>query len=176
MRTRFTTAILLAVFAVPCAEAAPQPLLNKTVTFSFTNDQVLREASGRTFNSQASFTYIDYISSAGHIFQRSSRSTGNQTKSSDKDPDKARVGRGEVHTNRFEGNNLVIMNSYPEGAVRMVVSFDASFSTCSVDVLLARQGGGKIMRRGLDGVLREIVSYNIGNKSCSIRDGNPFGN
>jgi hypothetical protein len=99
---------------------------------------------------------------------------GQRSRSADKDPDTARRASGEVHTNRFEGNKLVIVNSYPEGAVRMIVSFDPSFSTCSVDVLLARQTGGTIKRRGLDGVVREIVSYNIGNRSCSIREGNPF--
>ena len=90
--------------------------------------------------------------------------------------DKAREAGGEVHTNRFEGNKLVIMNSYAEGAVRMVVSFDPAFSTCTVDVVLGKESGGTIKRRGLDGVIREIVSYDVTNKTCTIRDGNPFAN
>ena len=158
------------------ARAAPRQLLNKTITFSFTNHQTLREASGRTFQSQPSFNYIDYVSNAGRIFQRSSRSSGGQSRSGDKSPDVARKGGGEVHTNRFEGDKLVIINSYPEGAVRMVVSFDATFSTCTVEVMLAKEGGGSIKRRGLDGIIREIVTYNITDKTCAIREGNQFAN
>jgi hypothetical protein len=66
------------------------------------------------------------------------------------------------------------MNGYAEGAVRMAVSFDPTFSTCTVDVVLGKQSGGTIRRRGLDGVMHEIRSYNISNKTCAIRDGNPF--
>jgi hypothetical protein len=175
-RSCFSIGLLLLMTEFSCAQAAPQQLLNKTIEFSFTNDETLREPGGRTFNARPSFHYIDYVSSAGRIFQRSSRSTGKQSRTADKDPDKPRLAGGEVHTNRFEGKKLVIMNSYAKGAVRMVVSFDPSFSTCSVDVLLGKESGGTIKRRGLDGVTREILSSNITNKSCTIRDGNPFAN
>jgi hypothetical protein len=170
-RSRFPIGLLFVVTGLSCAQAAPQQLLNKTIEFSFTNQETLREPGGRTFNAQPSFHYIDYVSSAGRIFQRSSRSAGNQSKIADKP---RLAGGGGVHTNRFEDNKLVIMNSYAEGAVRMVVSFDPAFSTCSVDVLLGKESGGTIKRRGLDGLMREILSYNITNKNCTIREGNPF--
>lgn len=99
------------------AQAAPQQLLNKTIEYSFTNHETLREPGGRTFSAQPSFHYTDYVSSAGRIFQRSSRSAGNQTRTADK----PRLAGGAVHTNRYEGNKLVIMNSYAEGAARIVV-------------------------------------------------------
>jgi len=175
-RSCFSIGLLFLVTDFSCAQAAPQQLLTKTIEFSFTNHETLRDPDGRTFNAQPSFHYIDYVSSAGRIFQRSSRSSGNLSRTRDKEPDQPRLGGGEVHTNRFEGNKLVIMNSYAEGAVRMIISFDPSFSTCSVDVLLGKESGGTIKRRGLDGVMREILSSNITDKSCTIRDGNPFGN
>ena len=173
-RSCFPIGLLIFTTGISCAYAAPQQLLNKTIVFSFTNNQILRDPDGNTHHSQASFNYIDYVSSAGRIFQRSSRSSGRLTRGADKEPDKPREGGGEVHTNRFEGHKLVIMNSYAEGAVRMVVSFDPAFSTCSIDVILGKQSGGAIKRRGLDGVMREILSYDIVNKSCTVRDGNPF--
>lgn len=173
-RICFSIALLILVSGVACAQVAPSGLLNKTITFSFTNNVTLREPEGRTVNRQASISYTDYVSSAGRIFQRSSRSVGRRSRSADKEPDKARQAGGEVHTNRFEGNKLVIMNSYAEGAVRMVVSFDPAFSTCTVDVMLGKEGGGTIKRRGLDGVIREILTYDVTNKTCTIRDGNPF--
>jgi hypothetical protein len=166
--------LLMLVSSLACAHAAPQQLLNKTIVFSFTNNETLREPDGRVINRQPSFSYTDYVSSTGRIFQRSSRSAGRQSKTADKEPDKPRLGGGEIHTNRFEGDKLVIVNGYAEGAVRMVVSFDPIFSTCTVNVVLGKQGGGTIRRRGLDGVMREILSYNISNQSCAIRDGNPF--
>jgi len=174
--SRITIALLILVSGVACVEAAPPQLLGKTITFSFTNNQTLREPGGRTFNTQASFQYIDYISSAGRIFQRSSRSAGSRSRTGDKLPDQPRLGGGEVHTNRFEGSKLVIMNSYAEGAVRMVVSFDPAFSTCTVEVVLGREKGGTIKRRGLNGVMHEILTYDITNQSCTVRDGNPFAN
>src|SRR5215475_9103162 len=173
-RSCFPIAVLMLVSGLSCAQAAPQQLLNKTVVFSFTNNETLREPDGRVISRQPSFSYTDYISSTGRIFQRSSRSGGRQTRTADKEPDKPRLGGGEVHTNSFEGNKLVIMNGYAEGAVRMVVSFDPTFSTCTVDVVLGKQSGGAVRRRGLDGVVREILTYNITNQSCTIHDGNPF--
>jgi hypothetical protein len=166
--------LLVLASGLSCAQAAPQQLLNKTIAFSFTNNEMLREPDGRIVNRAPSFSYIDYVSSTGRIFQRSSRSAGRQSRTADKEPDKPRLGGGEIHTNRFEGNKLVITNGYAEGAVRMVVSFDPAFSTCTVDVVLGKQSGGTVKRRGLDGVVREILSYDITNKNCTIRDGNPF--
>jgi hypothetical protein len=173
---RFLFGLLIFLIAPSCAQAAPEQLLNKTIVFSFTNNETLREPDGRTINRQPSFSYTDYVSSTGRIFQRSSRSAGRQSRTRDKEPDKPRLGGGEIHTNRFEGNKLVIMNGYAAGAVRMVVSFDPNFTTCTVDVVLGKEGGGTIKRRGLDGVMREILSYDITNKSCAIREGNPFAN
>lgn len=170
----FPIGLLILVSGLSCARAAPQQLLNKTIVFSFTNNETLRASDGRIVNRQPSFSYTDYISSTGRIFQRSTRSAGRRSRSADKEPDKPRLGGGEIHTNRFEGNKLVIVNGYAEGAVRMVVSFDPTFSTCTVDVVLGKQSGATIRRRGLDGVMREILSYNISNQSCAIRDGNPF--
>ena len=172
----FPIAVLVFASGLSYARAAPQQLLNKTIVFSFTNSETLREPDGRVISRQPSFSYTDYISSTGRIFQRSTRSAGRQSRTAEKEPDKPRLGGGEVHTNSFEGNKLVIMNGYAEGAVRMVVSFDPTFSTCTVDVVLGKQGGGTIRRRGLDGVMREILSYNITNQSCAIRDGNAFAN
>jgi hypothetical protein len=175
-RSCFPTAVLMLMGSLSYAQAAPQQLLNKTIVFSFTNSGTLREPDGRIISRQRAFSYTDYISSTGRIFQRTSRLDGRRSRTADNEPDKPRLAGGEVHTNRFEGNKLVIMNSYAEGAVRMVVSFDSAFSTCTVDVVLGKQGGGTIRRRGLDGVMREILSSNITNQSCAIRDGNAFAN
>jgi hypothetical protein len=38
--------------------------------------------------------------------------------------------------------------------MRAVVSFDASYSSCSVNITLGKENGAVIRRRGLDGVVR----------------------
>jgi hypothetical protein len=62
----------------------------------------IREPDGRIVNRQPSFSYTDYVSSTGRILQRSSRSAGRRSRSADKEPDKPRLGGGEIHTNRLK--------------------------------------------------------------------------
>ena len=63
--------------------------------------------------------------------------------------------------------------AFAAGAARVTVSFDSSFTSCSMDVIIGRLDGN-LQRKGLDGVMYQIQSIQVGSKSCSIRDGNVF--
>jgi hypothetical protein len=55
----------------------------------------------------------------------------------------------------------------------MVATFDASYSSCNVDLTYGREAGG-MRRQGVNGVMYTIDSISVSGQSCSIREGNPF--
>jgi hypothetical protein len=168
-----------AAFGVVCsntaAAQAPRQLYNKTVAFSYTTQNLMRDADGKTHSGQTGISYTFYISSAGRIFERSSRSpAGGASQGGQFGPDSgAKSKTGETHSVRFEGNKLVSLRGFVTGASRTVVSFDAAFSSCTVSVQQGREGG-VFKRKGTDGVLREFLSITVSGETCSVREGNPF--
>jgi hypothetical protein len=174
--------ILLAfVFAgIEGARAAPPQLLNKTVSIGWTTQSTVRDPSVAEHPGGSSISYIVYISTAGRLFERSSRSNGKRVGTSDSDPSARQNRIGEARGLRFEGNNLVANRDYSgaggSGAMRAVVSFDASYSSCSVNVTHGKANGATLKRKGQDGVVREMLSISVTSTSCSIRDGNTFAN
>ena len=60
------------------------------------------------------------------------------------------------------------------GARQYRATFDAGFSSCSLQVLDAKAGGANIKRKGPDGAMYEITSVSTGSPSCSIQGGNAF--
>jgi hypothetical protein len=62
------------------------------------------------------------------------------------------------------------------GAYQSIVSFDAGYTSCSVDNVLGRAGGGPVTRRLKNGAVIEIIRSEFSGKSCAIRDGNAIAN
>jgi hypothetical protein len=163
------------VGSTTAAAQAPRQLYNKTVAFSYMTQSMQRDADGRTRGVQAGISYTFYISSAGRIFERSSRSPGGGASQSGQfGPDSAAKSKtGEAHNVHFEGNKLVSLRGFVSGASRTVVSFDGSFSSCTVSVQQGKEGG-VIKRKGTDGVVREYLSITVSGETCAVREGNPF--
>ncbi|MCW5702360.1 MAG: hypothetical protein AB7I42_08340 [Bradyrhizobium sp.] len=170
------TIVLGITFGGTASAQAPRQLHNKTVAFSFTSSSVQRSPDGKTRDVQTGINYLFYISSAGRIFERSSRSPGRgKSQTGQFGPDSSSVTRsGEAHNVHFEGNRLVSLRAFVNGASRMVVSFDQNYSSCTVSVQIAREDGGVIKRKGTDGIVREYLSIVTSDETCSIREGNPF--
>ncbi len=168
----FAGAAFIPLFAAARTEV-PQQLHNKTVQLTWTASVVERSTDGQTLRPQLGVSWTVYVSSAGRLFVRASRSTGQQSGHSDMAPGATTTRAGERAAVRFEGSKLVGNIAYSLGAVNFVASFDASFSGCTVRVTYGREGD-HIKRRGLDGVTREIESITTSSESCSLRDGNPF--
>ncbi len=175
-------ATIIAGFALVCcgpaAAQAPRQLYNKTVAFSFTSNSVQRSPNGQTRDVHTAINYTFYISSAGRIFERSSRSPDRGASQTGQfGPDSGPTSKtGEAHNVHFEGNKLVSLRAFVTGASRMVVSFDPSFASCTVSVQNAKENGGVIKRKGTDGVVREFLSITTSGETCSVREGNPFAN
>jgi hypothetical protein len=177
----FFPVMLVCIFAgINSSHAAPAQLYNKTVSVGWSVQSMVREPDGKERGITANISYVVYISSAGRLFERSTRSDGRRMKSGDNEPGAAQARGGEARGLHFEGNSLVANRGYSggggSGAMRAVVSFDASYSSCSVNVTHGKEGGSAIRRKGLDGVVREFLSMKVANTSCSVRDGNAFAN
>jgi len=175
-RVSWSTLFLgLLVSSSESVHAAPQQVLNKTISWSYTVQSTLRDLDGKTRSVQAGINYTVYVSSAGRFFERSSRSSGGKTQGGDQGVGATQNGIGEARDIHFEGNKLVSLRGYATGAARTIVSFDSSFSSCTVDLIVGRENG-VIRRKGIDGVTREILSSSMSGQSCSIRQGNAFAN
>ncbi|MEI9924364.1 MAG: hypothetical protein WDN50_13280 [Bradyrhizobium sp.] len=175
---RRTFLLLLGYFAgINMCCAAPAQLYNKTITITWLSETVQRDPDGTVHPGQTHIAYIIYVSSAGRLFERSSRGSGRRLGTSDNSPGTGSTRNGEARGLRFEGNRLVINRSYSggggAGAVRAEVDFDGSFSSCTVNVTVGKEGG-VVKRKGLDGVVREMLSIKTTNTNCSIREGNAF--
>jgi hypothetical protein len=166
---------LLLVSSVESVHAAPQQLLNKTISWSYTVQSMQRDPDGKTRGVQTGINYTVYVSGAGRLFERSSRSAGGKTQGGDQEVGARQTKIGEARDIHFEGNKLVSVRGYVTGAARTIVSFDPNFSSCTVDLLMGRENG-LIKRKMIDGVTREILSSSMSGQSCSIRQGNAFAN
>jgi hypothetical protein len=170
---RFFSAVLLGCvtplsFAASEAIAAPMQLYNKSITVSWSEQTSQRGPDGvitPTVNTER----IVYVSSAGRVFVRGKRSSPGGGSKGEHGPGEG----GSQGVLNFQGNQLVGHAAYHGFARRVVVSFDAGFSSCSTSVVYGKSGGSRTWK-GFDGVVRELLSIGVSAASCSIREGNPF--
>jgi len=173
---RLVLALLIStVMSSQAASAAPAQLLNKTIQLSWSTEVTQRGPDGQVVRPRIDTSRTIYVSNAGRLFDRASRENQKLRlkKAGDYTPDATKNTAGEARGLRFSGNTLVGNVGFAQGAVQFTVSFDASFSSCTVNVVFGRDGGG-MRRRGLNGVMYEIMSTAVSGQSCSVRAGNPF--
>ena len=180
-RLTVTAALTGAVWmeAAP-ATAAPQQLLDKTVTLSWSVQAIVRDPDGRQRQTRNDIKYVIYISSLGRLFEHSSRSLGGHIQRADVDPSATKTKLGEARGLRFEGNRLVAYRGYGggggSGAMRAVATFDSSYSSCTVAVTVGKENGRVVKRQGFDGIVREVLSIETSGATCTIQNGNAFAN
>lgn len=172
--------LLLATFAFGAlaagqALAAPPQLLNKTVQLSWSTEVVQRGPDGRVVRPRIDANRTIYVSSAGRLFLRASRENRRLRlkKGGDLGPEATANKGGEARGMRVAGNTIVGTVAFPQGAAQVTISFDPSFSSCSLRILYGREKG-RMRRRGLDGKIYDIESLGVTSQSCSVRAGNPF--
>lgn len=166
-------ALLLLLSATPVlADAVPDALKNRTVTIGWTANNTLRAESGNVISRSVQVRRQIYISSAGRTFVRFEANSGPMSRTKEFGPGESAGGRAREL--RFSGGKLVGSTEFASGAAQLVISFDAGYSGCSVDVTFGRSGGAPIRRRGLNGVMYELLKSEISGRTCGIRDGNVF--
>lgn len=169
----FAIAAVIAAQTLPAFASAPQQLHNKTIQLSWSASVDEHDASGQAKHVNIASSRLIYVSNAGRLFERARRWSGRKSKGGDNAPDSAQNKGGEARGLSFQGSKLVGTIAWLQGAMRYVVSFDSSFSSCTVEVTFGREGGGA-RRVGLNGAVNYIDSEAASGQSCSIREGNPF--
>ncbi len=163
------------LFAVSSAGAAPQQLYNKSVTVNWVESTLQKASDGSSRNPQINSTRIIYISSAGRLFVKGTRSINNRnyqgTKNTIRGPDgSSNAGPGGFS---FAGNQLIGTAVFDGGARRIAVSFDPGFSSCTANVVYGKSGSANQKWKSLDGTQTfELISVSVGAVGCSIREGN----
>jgi hypothetical protein len=147
--------------------AAPQGMLNKSVTVSLSITIPARGSDGSTQANPRAVTRTIYISSQGRVFARADRRVGKNQQTTERGP-----GEGNM---RISGNSLVGILPFPSGASQMTVNFDPSFSSCTAQVIMGAERGKPIVYKGLDGkTYTQTGPAQVSGVACSVRSGNPF--
>ena len=152
---------------------APRALLNKTVLLSWTQHNVEKHPDGRINRRQVINRRAVYVSSAGRLFTRVTRTGLRGSNTDDFAPGETRTSAGNARQMQFQGNRLVGSLAFASGAGRAVATFDPGFSSCSLSVVFGRQGAAPIRWRHR-GELVEVQSIDVSAPGCSIRNGNVF--
>jgi hypothetical protein len=164
----FATAGCVCLASLP-AEAAPAELLNKTVTVSYTVTIPGRASDGTTTSGSRNASRTFYISSAGRVFRRTTRSDGRFAETQDSAPG------DQAHNVHFDGNKLIGVMPLVSGAAQMMISFSPGGQTCEANIVIGREGGRTLSWKGVNGKTYEATgTASVSNVSCSIRPGNAF--
>ena len=167
----------LFVLSVSVAQAAPAGLYGKTVKVEWTETRSQREAGETAFGPKSfTFTYTVYVSTQGQLFRRIFTISSTRKKSGTRDTvgtsGKTDAGISQVS---FQGSTLVSASSSGGIGRRIRVSFDASFSSCTAEVVTGKTGNGPASMRAISsGKVVEIESVSAGSASCSVQTGNAF--
>ncbi len=167
---RLGTLVTVAVCTLPAlgvaADVAPSQLRNKTITASWTASRSIMTPAGQRTR-QIQTERLIYVSSAGRAFVKSSTSG----KSAELGPGDG-TPEGGSRKLQFMGDKLVALAALGSGAGRMTISFGAGFTSCTVALAVGKPASGHLMQRGPDGDAVEILSTEISNQACSVREGN----
>lgn len=178
MRVQFFLAVLtICLFPVSLLanDGAPVKLRNKTITVAWTAQRTVMTPRGEKQSPRFSQQRTIYVSNAGNVFVKSAVEGSGGTKETEMAPgDKTPNGGGrEIH---FVRGKLLGMARTGPGAGRMIVSFDPSYSSCSVELTFGRPAGEKMASRNSKGELVELLGVTLSGQRCSIQDGNAFAN
>ena len=170
---------IVSVSAPASAGPAPKQLYNKSVVIHWVESVLQKAPDGSSRNPQINSQRTVYVSSAGRLFIKGTRSINNRYfqggNKTERGPDGSSSGTGGAQGGfTFEGSQLIGTAVFDGGARRVAVSFDPNFSSCTANVVYGKSGNANQKWKGFDGVTYELISVSVGAVGCSIKDGNPF--
>lgn len=178
-RNLFALLAVIVTSTAALAQNAPPELRNKSVVVSWTENRSFRKASEQAFHDQALPRSMSvYISSAGRPFTRMATSPGRRAGSVDFVGASGASNARGVRVTSFGSHSMSFTSSMTGGARQITVQFVGGNSSCTANVVMAKQAGGDIIRSKsyVTGEQLEIRSVTASGASCSIRDGNVFAN
>ena len=114
-----------------------------------------------------------YFGAEGHVFGRLTPTVGGMSGSVERV-----VGAGKWVAN-FSGTSLTLFNPFLMGAARrMTVDFDSHFASCTAAAMYGKQSDDAVMVTSspITGGNVEMLSNKPGPATCSVQQGNVFGN
>ncbi len=152
------------------AVAASAGLLDKTIRISWFQQTPGTSAGGtETTNAGRSLAITIYVSSAGRAFAKLTSRTGQLSGGKNFGP--------ESSTFRSDGSKLVGVLHSQNHATSITVSFDGSFQSCTLQVILGSENGKPLEWIGLNGIRYVATGHpKISSETCSVSSGNAFAN
>ena len=150
------------------AAAVPPQAFGKTVTFNYTASTPAKLPNGSVINTSRTETRTIYISSTGRIFMRNARrNSANATDRSEEGPEQSSGGL------RFENGAIVGAVRRISGAYQFTIKFDASFQSCSAEMIFGRAEGEGVKKwKSVGGKVLEAAGKGSVSTSCSVASGN----
>jgi hypothetical protein len=177
-RSLFVLLAAISSSAPALAQSAPPYLRNKSIVVSWTENRSFRKASEQAFHDQTLPRSMSvFISSVGRPFTRmatSSRQAGNV----DYVGASGASNSGGVRVTSFGAQSMSLTSSMTGGARQITVQFAEGYSSCTANVVMAKQTGSDVIRSKsyATGEQLEIRSVTASNAGCLVRDGNVFAN
>jgi hypothetical protein len=174
----------IAALVSSAAMAAPKELYGKSIVISWSEDRVQRQVGETAFQSRLIAGGLSvYVSSQGNVFNRTSAASaqGNRRNIASHNyrfqGSRDQVGSAGNSKVSFQGHTMTAIQPSEHGARLITVTFDASFSGCTAEVIRGKEQGANAMVANSmihPGVKVEIQSAKTSGASCSMKDGNVF--
>ena len=179
-RSLFVLLAATATSAAALAQNAPPELRNKSVVVSWTESRSFRVVGHQAFHDQNLPRSMSvYISSVGRPFTRMAAMPGRRTGTAEYVGASGASNAGGSRVTAFGRRSMSLTTSMTSGGGRRItVQFAEGFSSCTANVITAKQVGSEVIRSKsyATGAPLEIRSVTASGASCSIRDGNVFAN
>ncbi len=165
-------AIFLLAAATAVHAEPPEQLLGKSVVVNWTDTRSQRDGDNPEYHTvNGSHVLTVYVSTAGRLFIRQVNTTRRGSGGRDQAP-----GDKGSRTAVFEGQSMTVFGQNRGGAQRTVVQFSNGFTGCSATTGLGfEQGQTSVSISPITGKRVEMRSLTVNSVSCSVRDGNAFG-
>jgi hypothetical protein len=181
LRIMLTPVLLIGLsVALTAFAATAAPVTNKSVEMNWREnrtDKMLWSGKVSQLGIQTKLTI--YISSKGQVFSEMNRSGNVSRQVGDSKPEGNNPLTWKIQNWHFEGRKLVGLQKFgPTGARRISIDFDDNFRTCRATIQSGRTGSAKttIATYMHTGEQVEVLAEEILPPTCSVSDGNTFGN
>jgi hypothetical protein len=172
------TVIALLTASDPAFAQAPAPLRGKSISVTWTETRSQRDAGETAFRPVSlPFDFTVYVSSEGRAFKRLTSISASRRQTGTNEG----VGGGRARPDgavatQVNGNSIVHNASSGGLGRRIQITLDSSYSSCSAQVVSAKQAGAKVVatRSVATGGTVEFESVSAGAANCAIRAGNAF--
>jgi hypothetical protein len=174
-------AALTLLSTVAHAGSAPKELYGKSISVAWTETRTQKDKSDQSVRNSASSVQMNiYISTAGRPFVRVNTSgiggghnLHDQWINHPTSLTEAAPGEAAADHVVFEGRSIVAYQQFRSGARRIAV--DVEGTACKATIVHGREGSKNIQKNLASGREVEVLSIQAGAVSCSIQEGNVFG-